>query len=140
MDRNYSLLAVLLLMVSFILSGCDTDTAPDGSAITVSPSSVTVNTGVAGDSSFLTFVAELTDVNGNQLSGVPVTVKTFFLRIIDQDGNLAESPIDFETNDNGQVVFTLEVPLGTTFIESMTIQSGTTSSEVVNIDVSPFAT
>ncbi len=138
--RFVAIVKMLCLVASLALFGCNDDIAPTGSTITVLPSGVDLqDIGVAGDRTFATFIAEVRDPEGNPTSDIEVEVTTFFLRVQDANGVFQDPPATtFRTDDNGQVVFVVEVPIQTaSYREAMQVNSGIASSGPIEIEVSP---
>lgn len=111
---------------------CAADVAPANSTLTVLPASLTLDAGVTGSNTYGAFVVEVKNEKNNPIDGLTVSVSSFLTQIIDEDGNLVNggTPVPFTSDENGQVVFFVKVPLGVEFEDTLQIQSGAASTTV----------
>lgn len=134
MHLNYRILITLALSLSLAaLNGCESNLASDASTLTVLPASVDIAAGTDGDTTFALFVAQLSGPNGDPVEGVDVDISGGFLHILDADGNNIEggTPVTFQTDDNGQVVFFVETPLGRDYSDTILLHSASTNTAAI---------
>ena len=104
---------LLLASLTFTLAGCnEVLVAPQGSTIKVLPEGAELGaTGIPGDRTFVSIIAEVQNAEGLPLQEIEVIVDSL-LRMIDSDGNYVDSPATFTTDSTGRIRLSVEVTLG----------------------------
>jgi hypothetical protein len=130
------LLAILgFLVLSVANLSCEANLAANNSSITVAPDSLTISAGISGDKTFAVFIADVQNENGIPLPDVDIQVSSALLRVLDSLNTLQNpgTEITLITDANGRAVITVEIPLATSFIDTLSVRSGSISAAEVNI-------